>query len=75
MHCEHCHKSPHSPRCPNAPEEKPVTRCANRKCLQPIFRYDDCWEYDNFADYCHDCGTDPDFLRELLDMKPKVATC
>ena len=75
MICEHCLQHPHDPRCPDAPEEKPVSRCANRKCLTPIFQYENCWEYDFLDDYCHDCGTDPEVLRSLLGMKPKVATC
>ena len=48
--CMECRQTPCHPRCPNAPDPKPVYEC--EYCHDGIYEGDDCVRHGN--DYYHD---------------------
>ena len=50
--CEYCHRIPHHPRCPNAPEPPIFGHC--HKCKTEIYDGDEYYEIDE-KKYCEAC--------------------
>lgn len=63
--CSVCRQIPCHPRCPNAPEPKPVMRCA--ECGDGIYAGDDYYDIGDGSGICKECIEDKS-TSELMDL-------
>lgn len=72
MMCEICRHTPCASRCPNAPEQKPITKCL--QCGDGILEGDEFFDGPD-GPVCKDCMEDMSYLEilELIGEKMKVA--
>ena len=64
MCCDICLKSPCDPRCPNAPDPKPVFVCSG--CGEDILDGDDYWDILG-EQFCESCIHDSRRTAEAID--------
>ena len=62
--CDVCMKSPCDPRCPNAPDPKPVFICSG--CGDDILDGDKVWHILG-EQFCKDCIDDSEGTAEAID--------
>lgn len=54
--CSVCFQTPCHPRCPNAPEPRPLMRCA--ECGEGIYEGDDYYDTGDGSGICRECMED-----------------